>query len=209
MCWSLLASGTRSPNSAVVQVALLVIILAVDVPLFAATSAASAPATLEPDQLLCCAAPLSLLFGWLCLATVLLLSNVAQLCGVTELSVASADQAAPCAAVVIVAMAAAWLLSPVGPFPGNFWVAGSLGWGLLGCAVSARSKPLLQYVAVGAVVLVFAAAAAGTEITEYPPKWGWASTGTLRLRAALAGFGGGGKKSKEATPLVAAKTAAP
>ena len=107
--------------------ALLFIIVAVDIPLFLAVRAASAPATLEPAQLLCCAAPLSLLFGWLALATVLLLSSVAQLCGASALSLASTDQAAPAALTAAVAIAAAWVLSPLGPLPGNFFVAHSRG----------------------------------------------------------------------------------
>lgn len=181
--------------------ALLFIIVAVDIPLFLAVRAASAPATLEPAQLLCCAAPLSLLFGWLALATVLLLSSVAQLCGASALSLASTDQAAPAALTAAVAIAAAWVLSPLGPLPGNFFVAGTLAWGLAGTALSAHgaSKPVLQGVAVSAIVLIVAAAAAGT---SHPPKWGWASTGTLLLRSALTGGVGG--QDAEAQPLVSA-----
>jgi hypothetical protein len=203
MVWSLLASGSRTPNAAAVQVALLCIILAVDVPLFLAVRAASAPATLQPAQLLCCAAPLSLLLGWLAVATVLLLSTVAQLCGASALSLASTDQAAPAALTAAVAVAAAWLLSALGPLPGNFFFAGTIAFGLSGSAVSAHraSKPVLQGVAIAAVVLIVAAAAAGT---SHPPKWGWASTGALMASALLrsAVTGGGGGQAEEAQPLV-------
>jgi hypothetical protein len=207
MVWCLVASGSRNPNARAVQVALLALILATDVPLILAVRAASEPATLTPAQLLCCAAPLSLLFGWLLLATVLLLSNVAQLCGATALSLASSDQAAPAALTSIVATAAAWLLSPLGLLPGNFFVAGTLCWGLVGTAVSAQraSKPVLEGVAIAAVVLIVAAAAAGTSA---PPKFGWASSGTLLLRSALLGAGGSGQDT-ETQPLVASAGKSP
>jgi hypothetical protein len=209
MVWCFIASGSRNPNTRAVQVALLALILATDVPLFLAVRAAAEPATLTPSQLLCCAAPLSLLLGWLCLATVLLLSNVAQLFGATALSVASSDQAAPAALTAVVAIAAAWLLSPVGPLAGNFWFAGTLVWGLTGTAVSAHRaasrKPVVEGVAIAAVVLIVAAAAAGT---SPPPKFGWASTGTLMLRSALPGASGSGQDT-ETQPLVASTGKAP
>jgi len=198
MVWSVLASGTQTPNAAAIQVALLIIIVAVDVPLFLAVKAASVPASYTSAELLLCAAPLSLLFGWLCLATVLLISSVAQRGGAVSLSLASTDQAAPSAAIAAVALAAAWLLSPAGPLRGNFFVAGTLCWGLSGTAVSGQraGKPLVEGCACAAIALILAAAAAGT---EKPGKWGWLSAGVVRLRAALAGGA-----DTEAQPLVAA-----
>lgn len=197
MLWAVLASGSRTPNAPVVQVSLLLIILPVDAFIFLAVRAASAPTSLTPSELLFCAAPLSLLLGWLCVATVLLLSIVAQLCGAVQLSAASSDQAAPAALVAALAGGAAWLLSPVGPLPGNFFVAGTLCYGLCGSAVAGQRahKPLVEASAVAAVVLIAAAAAAGT---QRPGKWGWLSTAVLWLRAAVRG----GALDAEAQPLV-------
>lgn len=146
--WSLLASGTRAPNTLVVQLSLFFLIIFVDAALFVAVVSASNPAILSKQELLCCGAPLSLLFGWLCVATALLLCDVMQLCGVVSLSVASNNQLLPAVIGTSFAVIASWFLSCKGPMPGNFWVAGTVIWGLSGSAVSAAqvSKPILQTV---------------------------------------------------------------
>lgn len=195
--WSLLASGTHAPNALAVQLSLLILIIFVEAALFVAVVSASNPAILSPQELLCCGAPLSLLFGWLFVATALLLCNVIQLFGLVSLSVASNNQVLPAIMGTTFAVIASWLLSCKGPMPGNFWVAGTVCWGLLGSSVSASkvSKPILQTVLSVGILVVLACCVTGT---TKPPKWGWASTGALWLCHLVVPF----HENEEAIPLV-------